>query len=43
MKFNYLVQTLNKKNAIDEVKDLFYQEYGIRLDDAEIVSVQEEK
>jgi hypothetical protein len=42
LKFDYLLHATSKKQAIKDVKTLFYEEYGITLNDSEIILVEEQ-
>jgi hypothetical protein len=42
LKFDYSTFSTSKKQAIKDIKDLFYQEYGITLRDSEIILVEEQ-
>ena len=40
---NYGIEANSKEQAIKVLKDLYLEQYGIELDDKEIVEIKEEK
>lgn len=40
---NFGIEGKNKEEAIKNLKETFYEQYGITLEDSEIIEIEEEK
>ena len=43
LEFDYCFESSNKKEAIEYLKDNFWEDFGLKLEDSEIIKLEEQK